>query len=88
MSLSEAIQELGCSPDIDQQRQIVDQTLHHFIKTLGSSEWHLDAVQSLHDLALLRKLVTLHGTETWKELVVMLENKAKHLKLEVCPLVA
>ncbi|KAF8078884.1 Vps51/Vps67 domain-containing protein [Lyophyllum atratum] len=74
LSLSNSIQELGVSPDQSRQRSLVQETLTQFIADFTGDGWDWDSVQSLHDVAFLRKLAAAQG-EGCSDLSSILEGR-------------
>ena len=59
-------------------------SLEHFITELTSKNWDEGDVQSLHDMAFLQKLVTLHGEDkVSRGLEKRLEDNVSRLKIEM-----
>ncbi|RDB29071.1 Conserved oligomeric Golgi complex subunit 1 [Hypsizygus marmoreus] len=76
LSLSNAIQELGISRNPPRQRALVQATLYQFIMDLTGDGWEDNGVQSLYDLAFLRKLAIVQAVD-WSDLPNVLELRIR-----------
>lgn len=74
LSLSNSFEQLGISRHQSKQTSLVQASLRQFIAEIAGDGWERNSIQSLHDLAFLRKLADLQGGE-WTDIWGLLDDK-------------
>ena len=80
MSLSDSTSRLGIARHPFRQKTVVQDTLRLLITSWINEGWEVYDDQALHDLAFLRKIADVYGSE-WEDVSILLTGK---LKANVC----
>ncbi len=81
--LTHAMQELGISRDLRRQSNLVDQTLQTFIEQFLRNRFDAGGIQTLYDLAFLRKLIDVRMGSDWTDVRQLLDQNAVHIREKV-----
>ncbi|KAK0456031.1 hypothetical protein EV421DRAFT_1749997 [Armillaria borealis] len=83
LSLTHAMQELGISRDLRRQSNLVDRTLQTFIEQFLRNRFDASGIQTLYDLAFLRKLIDVRMGSDWTDVRQLLDQNAVHIREKI-----
>lgn len=76
LSLSDSTSRLGVARHAARQKAVVQDTLRLLITSWINEGWENYDDQALHDLAFLRKIANVYGSE-WEDVSMLLAGKLK-----------